>query len=45
MSAFYAAAIIFIGMWLFGTDICHSLDCISGHKAACDFVAKRYEAP
>ncbi|MER8616020.1 hypothetical protein NKG99_04065 [Mesorhizobium sp. M1409] len=38
------AFIIFVGMALISTDLCRSLDCIGGNKAACELAAKRYEA-
>ena len=44
MMNFLAAFLIFVGIGMVGTDICRSLDCNGGNKAACDIVAKRYEA-
>lgn len=44
MGNFACTLILIIGLTALADSICKSLDCIGGNKAACEIVAKRYEA-
>ena len=44
MTNFIAVLFLIICLSAFTDAICRSLDCNGGNKAACELVAKRYEA-